>query len=101
MGTARKVLDDKELSLALERLELLLEPDSQQVLEGLHFKAAKHLPELSHQLAQSPFKLKQRLELLKAAGFVYSSKRFPKGYSLNQLKCLKVKLQTGEVIKSL
>lgn len=101
MGTANTALKNEQINLALERLELLLDPDNQELMEGLNHRDAKHLPELSNRLAKSPYQLKQQLDRLKAAGFVFSSKRYPKGYSLNQLKCLKVRLKTGQVIKSL
>lgn len=101
MGTAYKALKDEKLDLALERLELLLDPDNQQLLEGLQAQKSLHLPELSTRLARSPHQLKKQLDRLKAAGFVYSSKRYPKGYALNQLKCIKVQLQASLVIKQL
>lgn len=101
MGTAYTALKDKKLDLALERLELLLDPDSQQLIQGLDSRKSLHLPELSNRLARSPHQLKKQLDRLKAAGFVYSSKRYPKGYALNQLKCTKVQLQACLVNKQL
>lgn len=101
MGTVYTALQDEKLDLALERLELLLDPDSQQLMEGLDSRKSLHLPELSNRLAKSPHFLKKQLDRLKAAGFVYSSKRYPKGYALNQLKCIKVQLQASLVIKQL
>ena len=102
MGTAYySALKDGQLDLALERLEMLLDPENQKLLQGLDARKAAHLPELSESFSKSPHQLKKKLDRLKAAGFVYSSKRYPKGYSLNQLKCVKVKLQAGLVIKSL
>lgn len=91
-------LKTTQVNLALQRLELLLDPDSQQLLGELHINKDAHLPYLSQQLKKSPGKLKKQLDQLKETGFVYSSKRYPKGYSLNQLKCLKIRLQVDAIV---
>lgn len=88
-------LSATQINLALQRLELLLEPDSQELLATLHREKAAQLPALSQQLKKSPGKLKKQLDKLKATGIVFSSKRFPKGYSLNKFKCLKIRLRVG------
>jgi biotin operon repressor len=93
MCKGNKNLSSTQINLALQRLELLLEPDSQELLASLEREKAAQLPALSQQLKKSPGKLKKQLDKLKATGIVFSSKRFPKGYSLNQLKCLKIRLR--------
>ncbi len=101
MGIVNSALKNEQLNLALERLEMLLDPENQELLQGLDARKSAHLPELSRSFSKSPHRIKKKLDKLKAAGFVYSPKRYPKGYSINQLKCVKVKLQAGQVIKSL
>jgi predicted transcriptional regulator len=90
MGTQQKVLNQEKLVTALKRLELVLEPDSQKLIEELQAGGSVHLPQLSQQLQRSPYQIKKQLEQLKAAGFVFSPKRFPKAYSVNVIKCLKI-----------
>ena len=80
---------------------MLLDPDNQALLEGLDARQAAHLSELSKRLEKSPKQVKKQLDELKAAGFVYSPKRYPNGYASNQLKYLKVQLQASKVVKEL
>ena len=84
------------INLALQRLELLLEPDSRELMNALHQAPAASLPVLSHQLQKSPGRLKKQLDRLKTAGLVFQPKRHPKGYCLNQLKCLKIYLRLAK-----
>ncbi len=101
MGTNSSILKNEQLSLALQRLELFLEPETQELLDELQPQNSAHLPQLSRQLRKKPFQIKKKLDELKAAGIVYSSTRYPKGYALNYYKCLKIKLQASNVVKSL
>lgn len=93
MATQHTTLNKKKLGLALQRLELLIEPDSQQLLDGLQPQQAKHLPQLSQELKRSPYQLKKKLDALKDAGLVFSPKRYPQGYSVNKMKCVKINLR--------
>ena len=101
MRNGNTILLTTQLDLALERLELLLEPGSQELFEKLQTQKDIHLPVLSQELKKSPGKLKRQLDKLKATGLVYSSKRYPKSYSLNHLRCLKIRLQVEAVVEAL
>jgi predicted transcriptional regulator len=90
MGAQQKVLNQEKLVTALQRLELILEPDNQNLMKELQLGGRVHLPQLSQQLKRSPYQLKKQLDQLKAAGFVFTPKRFPKAYAINMIKCLKV-----------
>jgi predicted transcriptional regulator len=93
MRTEKRGFSEAQLQLAIERLELFLDPLSQRLLEEIEPRQATHLPELSGVLRQSPFQLKKRLDQLKNAGLVYSPKRYPKAYAVNKMKCVKIYLK--------
>jgi predicted transcriptional regulator len=90
MGTQQQILNKEKLVTALQRLELVLEPANQKLIKEIQAGGSVHLPQLSQQLQRSPYQLKKQLDELKAAGFVFSPKRFPKAYSVNVIKYLKV-----------
>lgn len=100
MGTQQKILNQEKLITALQRLELMLEPASQKLIEELQAGRSLHLPQLSQQLSTSPYQLKKQLDLLKAAGLVFSPKRFPKAYAVNMIKCVKISLSTRSLTKT-
>jgi hypothetical protein len=101
MQIGRTIFKQKQLDLALERLELLAAHESSEILGALPPQQAVHVPELSRKLAQSPFKTKQQLEQLKLAGFVHSPKQYPHGYAINNLKQLRVRLKVAQVVENL
>lgn len=101
MRNGSTLLTTTQINLALQRLELLLEPDAQELMGELQLNKDAHLSYLSQQLKKSPGKLKKKLDQLKATGFVYSSKRYPKGYALNQFKCLKIRLQVDAIVEKI
>ena len=96
MNLRQTIISPEKLNKALKRLELLSDPSSQVLLQELD-NSTNHLPTLSKQLRESPYRLKKRLDELKDAGFVYSPKRFPNGYAVNQLHCLKVGLKVKKL----
>lgn len=98
MNLRQTVISPSKLNKALKRLELLSDSGSQLLLQELN-SSTNHLPDLSKQLSQSPFRIKKRLEELKDAGFVYSPKRYPNGYAVNQLHCLKIGLKAKKLVE--
>lgn len=98
MGIQHKKINQEKLVTALQRLELMLEPDSQRLMKELKSEANVHLPQLSQQLKQSPYQLKKQLDQLKTAGFVFSPKRYPKAYAVNMIKCLKVTINARPLV---
>jgi predicted ArsR family transcriptional regulator len=101
MRNGNTTLQTTQLNLALQRLELLLESDSQELFQKLQTEKDVHLPYLSQELKKSPGQLKRQLDKLKATGLVYSSKRYPKSYSLNHFRCLKIRLQVEAIVEAL
>ncbi|WP_367390687.1 hypothetical protein [Lewinella sp. LCG006] len=101
MRKGNTTLTTAQINLALQRLELLLESDSQELFQKLQTEKDVHLPYLSQALKKSPGQLKRQLDKLKATGLVYSSKRYPKSYSLNHFRCLKIRLQVEAVVEML
>jgi predicted ArsR family transcriptional regulator len=101
MRNGNTTLQTTQLNLALQRLELLMESDSQELFQKLQAEKDVHLPYLSQELKKSPGQLKRQLDKLKATGLVYSSKRYPKSYSLNHFRCLKIRLQVEAVVEML
>ncbi|MEM1214573.1 MAG: hypothetical protein AAGJ82_02725 [Bacteroidota bacterium] len=99
MDTKETLLSSGKVGIALARLELFLEDSNQELLQQLEANAAVHLPQLSRQMRQSPGKIKRQLDQLKAAGFVYSPKRFPKGYARNSIKCVKIGLSATALVQ--
>ncbi|PSR11833.1 MAG: hypothetical protein DA408_04820 [Bacteroidetes bacterium] len=101
MSTEKKFFDEKQMQLAIKRLELFLDPLSQRLLEEIEPQQAMHLPQLSSLLRQSPFQLKKQLDQLKAAGLVYSPKRYPKAYAVNKMKCVKIYLKARPLAEAI
>lgn len=98
MNLRQTVISPKKLKMALKRLELLSQPSSQILLERLD-SASNHLPTLSKDLRLSPYHVKKRLDALKDAGFVYTPKRYPNAYAVNQLHCLQIGLKAKKLVK--
>jgi len=97
MNLRQTIISPSKLNKALKRLELLSDSSSQLLLQNME-GSTKHLPDLSRQLRQSPYKVKKQLDELKDAGFVYSPQRFPNGYAINHLHCLKIVLKAKQLV---
>ncbi|RMF02103.1 MAG: ArsR family transcriptional regulator [Bacteroidetes bacterium] len=90
MSTKRKQATYQQLQRAITSLELLSDKQNQQLLHQLDDGKALALMELSKRCDQSPGKTKKQLEHLKAAGLVFSPKRYPKSYAANKVKVVKI-----------
>lgn len=89
----------EKLEKAIERLELLAQPQHLCLLHKLKEKPHLHLSDLSQDLKVSPFKLKTRLDALKHTGVVFSPQRYPKAYALNHYQWTRMKLSTQLLVK--
>ena len=80
-----------KLDIAIERLELFLDPTSQRLLRELEQARPPHLSDLSQRLGKSPSSIKRHLDKLKSAEFVYHPQRLPKAYTADAIKCLRIR----------
>ena len=90
-----------KLAEAIARLELLAEPATQNLLRTLDQKGPMHLPDLSRTYQSSPHRIQQRLRLLQSMKLVYSPKRFPNSYAVNQYRCVQLRLSVQALVVGL
>lgn len=97
MSTKSKKATPQQIKRALASLEILSEKRSQRVLHQLKDGQHKHLPELSTDCGQSPYQTKKQLDRLKGTGVIFSPKRYPAAYAVNEAKVIKIALQVKKV----
>jgi hypothetical protein len=87
------------LSEALARLELLAEPATQELLHSLEREGPADLSSLSRRHRISPYRIQQRLRRLKSMDLVFSPKRFPRSFAVNQYRWLQLRLSIRVLVK--
>ncbi len=97
MSTWNTILVPEKLDKALEQLEVLANPRSLRIIDHLREGGHQHLPELSQHLQTSPYQIKTQVDQLKAGGFIFSPKRYPKAYALNTYRWIKIRMASEQL----